>query len=132
MSKEIDVGAETLFGTLTLGQLITVLDQYKDDGGTTVKFDFCHFAPAGLHSYRGSYDHLAISYSPFQLSLETFLAELKGAVGQVFTGWKGGQFVMDENTPIWVDMPGDASSTAIVGVRYLSGVVYIETKHVDI
>ena len=38
------------------------------------------------------------------------------AVTEEFTGWKGGEFEMDESTPVWVANPGDSGNTGIIDV----------------
>ena len=58
-----------------------------------------------LDSYRGYYDELSIDYSEEETGIKLvkdFLEECKSAVGKEFTGWKGGKYLMNESTPIWV------------------------------
>lgn len=33
-----------------------------------------------------------------------------------FTGWKGGEFTMDESTPVWVANAGNSGNTGIIDV----------------
>jgi hypothetical protein len=99
----------------------------KDNGEEKdVCFDFGSAVPTSLDSWRGSYNELALGYklSGYDNNAEHFstitakglLAELKSAIGKTYTGWKGGEFTMNERTPVWVSHPGNASNTAIVGV----------------
>lgn len=48
--------------------------------------------------------------------MTAFLQMLKGAVGKTFMGYKGGDFVMSRQTPVWVANYGDAGHTAVIGV----------------
>ena len=79
---------------LTLGDLIAALEQMPPE--TPVNFD----AP---HSYRGYYCDLA-----FERSMETVFASQALSVckseclGKVFTGYKGGDYVMSKTTPVWI------------------------------
>lgn len=79
---------------MTLGRLITTLEIMPSD--TYVD---------GLnspHSYRGYYEDLAFERTGGTVKAGTLLADCKKAMGKVFCGYKGGDFVMGELTPIWV------------------------------
>lgn len=54
------------------------------------------------HSYRGYYDDLAFEIGEATRSAKDLLAECQAAMGEVFIGYKGGEFVMGRNTPLWV------------------------------
>lgn len=104
---------------LTLGRLIRLLE--VEDQQKYIQYDFVNFVPTTLDSYRGYYTDLAIGFKQIDdlkhnPTVGSLLADLKSAVGQEYTGWKGGEFTMNESTPLWVDKPGGASGTAIVGV----------------
>ena len=126
----------TLFGTTSLGALVDALAPIKPDAN--VWFDFGHTVPTDLHSYRGLYDHLAVGWAyiddmPEVPTVEAVSRVLDDADGREFVGYKGGSYRMDRDTPVWVDRPGDASGTAIVGIDrlYDDGIVFIITRHVD-
>ena len=56
-----------------------------------------------LHSYRGYYCDLAFDPTEVKLVLvEKLLQECNNAMGKIFIGYKGGEFMMGETTPIWV------------------------------
>ena len=129
----------TGFGTMSLGDVISELR--KAEPGATVQFDFCYTAPSlEIHSYRGWYNHLAIgwedthrpkhhgTYWPLATDL---LAKLEGAVGGTFTGYKGGDYTMDGDTPLWVANFSQTGSTAIDRIECDGSVVIIHTKRVD-
>lgn len=114
---------------LTLGELILKLQAIPDaKNDKTVYFDFANAVPTTLDSWRGSYDELAlgfglVGYTPGDYKgfddapkLSAVLKELKDALGKTYTGWKGGDFTMTKNTPVWVDTPGNSNNTAIVEV----------------
>lgn len=134
--------ARTMFGTASLGDLLRVLESipFVDDDGehepkpVTVHFDFGGLAPTTLASYRGFYDHLAIGFDaqyPYP-TLESFVGLLRGAIGTVYGGWKGGAFKMSERTPIWVANRGYATSTAITGVWVDCSYVILRTTYVSL
>lgn len=114
---------------MLLGELIARLEAVKadDDGSCAVSFDFCNVEPNGkVDSYRGYYNQLALGwrdggrgrdYKTYkEVTRDELVATLKSAISATFCGWKGGDFVMSENTQVWVDNPGEATGTGIVGV----------------
>lgn len=123
---------------LTLGELIRRLEALPlaSDGwgeplpDKKVVFDFCDFAPHWLDSWRGSYAELAIvptvDYDK-RITAEAFLARLRAAVGGTFQGYKGGDFVMGDDTPVWVSRHGENSYTGVVGVRDAGYEIVIDT-----
>ena len=64
--------------------------------------------PLGLgnpHSWRGYYEQLA--FEPVEnTTIGRMLEEARSAIGATYTGWKGGEFVMDETSPINIDWQG--------------------------
>ena len=111
---------------MTLGELISALE--RKDEAKHVYFDFVYFAPDGVSSYRGDYSQLAITYSDGGAMLVgDFLSILREANGKEFTGYKGGQYLMHSNTPLWVANNGEAGRTAVVDVNDLDGAVVIST-----
>lgn len=77
---------------MTLGQLIEALEAM--DAATPVNVS------AELNSYRGYYCDLSIE--PGASTAGELLAECKDAMGEVFEGYKGGDFLMGRTTPMWV------------------------------
>lgn len=79
---------------MTLGKLIEALEA---------------MAPADMvanlnaaHSYRGYYSDLAFEPGEGMREAGALLEECRAAMGKVFTGYKGGDFVMGKRTPVWV------------------------------
>lgn len=115
---------------LSLGDLILEIEKegVENDNGEVkeVCYDFGSAIPTFLSSWRGSYDELALGYTfsgydkdggcRSNEKADTLLEHLKSAVGEIYEGWKGGDFKMHEGTPIWVSNPGNVGNTGIVGV----------------
>lgn len=118
---------------VSLGRLIELLEAAKSDD--TVQYDFCGLYPDTLNSYRGYYDHLALGHSESAGELTKvgmLLTELRSAVGRVYEGYKGGNYRMSLETPMWVADWGSSHSTAIVGVTvHTYGWVIIHTGYCD-
>lgn len=76
---------------MTIGKLIDVLESmYRN-------------TPVNLgdpHSYRGYYSDLGLT--PCDATVQDLLNDCRSAMGRVFYGYKGGEFIMHENTPVWV------------------------------
>lgn len=75
--------------------------------------------PSQLDSWRGSYDELTLIHgdSDAPETVDSLLADAKAALGATFTGYKGGEFGMNESTPIWADDYGRYCCNGVMGVR---------------
>ncbi len=112
---------------MTLGELIAALQRKDQDASVTFGFDFAR--PSCVHSYRGYYEDLAIGYSRHeQCTVAALLKMLADADGQTFTGWKGGDYVMDLDTVVWMSNPGDSCGMAIVDVVETTYHVWLKTE----
>lgn len=79
---------------LTLGELIAALENMPDDAQVA---NLCN-----PDSYRGYYSDLYFERHDGTRPAAELLAECKAAMGKVFTGYKGGEYVMGALTPLWV------------------------------
>jgi hypothetical protein len=116
---------------LSLGEIIEKLEKCglthgEENEPKTVDYDFATAIPTFLDSWRGSYDELALGFKLSgydndeehfaQTKAEDLLSELKSAIGKTFTGWKGGEYKMTKNTPVWVANSGNVNNTGIIDV----------------
>ena len=107
-----------------LGMLIKDLKQYKDEF-LEVEFDDGSI-PTGFDSWRGSYCELALNYQKEGVCyISSLYREAFNANGSIFVGYKGGDFIMDLDTPIHQANYGETS------VKYENG-DYIEKKVIGI
>lgn len=106
-------------GQLSLGELIDRCEKILKGGNGEcyVVFDFENAHPESFDSWRGIYAELALGFQ-FERSvkLSEFIESAKDAVGQTFYGYKGGEFTMTKDTPVWVANYGNSGGTAVVGV----------------
>ena len=104
----------------TLGQLINELSKIDATDDCWVSFAFGDLVPTKCSSWRGSYDEIAIGFDRLEYNnrpmLKKFLQHLRNCVGETFIGYKGGEFKMDESTPIWVANYGRSDETGVVGL----------------
>jgi DNA/RNA-binding domain of Phe-tRNA-synthetase-like protein len=110
-----------IIGQLNLGELIAALQRL--DQNKEVRIDFAADYPGEVDSYRGYYEDLAIEFSQVKCTVGGLLQRLKNAVGEVFEGYKGGEYQMNKNTAVWVADYG-STGRAITGVR--------ESKSMDV
>ena len=105
---------------LSLGEIISKCEALtpKFTNPPEVIFEFEHMYPTDLKSWRGLYSELALGFNHDGIPpiLDQFIETLKSAIGETFTGYKGGNFTMSEKTPVWVANYGDSGNTAIVDV----------------
>jgi hypothetical protein len=100
---------------MTLGELIEFL----------AARDPQKVVPLGFHkphSYRGYYEDLAFEPCE-QTTVGAMLACAKEALGHTYTGYKGGEYTMEEWTKVWLSEYGDNSGQSIgeVLLRYMVG-----------
>jgi hypothetical protein len=120
----------SIVNQMTLGKMIDVLR--RKDPKASVYLDFVHFRPKGIHSYRGYYDQIAIGYATdVDPTVKDVLEMLEGAVGQTFTGYKGGEYGMDWDTPVWIANHNESGSTAVTDIQDAGWRVRIVTVQID-
>ena len=114
---------------MTLGGAIKWCDDNKSRNGLRVVFDNGG-SPSKVGSYRGYYEDLAISSGGKEMTLAAFEKMLRQARGTEFTGYKGGEFEMGDDTVLWNSEYGMASGCAVMGMTVDDGKVIIITKQV--
>lgn len=112
---------------MTLGAFVDALAAAEPE--RSVYFDWCRLTPTCFDSYRGYYDQLALGVALHgNVTAGALAGAAKRAIGTTFEGWKGGDYKMTRSTPLWVDNPGEATGTQIVGVRDDGWAIIIQTK----
>jgi hypothetical protein len=112
---------------MTLGGMIAELEKLPADAHISFSDGA---SPGEAMSYRGYYSDL--SFEP-EMGVETvgnFLARCKQSLGFTYEGYKGGDFTMAEDTPLWMASYG-CCGEAIMAVTERDGAVVIDTKIVD-
>jgi hypothetical protein len=110
---------------MTMNQVIAALKELEPS--RPVVFSFATTVPTTVDSYRGYYDQPALGWAatgydgdahPPEAS--ALLEHLEGAIGAVFTGWKGGDYRYSGDETLWVANPGSSTGNFITGLD-LSG-----------
>lgn len=86
--------AERSLSQMTLGRLISELENLPREKQIE---NIC-----GPHSYRGYYSDLSLEKESGTRPVGDLLEQLHDCLGETFTGYKGGDFYMDEHTPMWI------------------------------
>lgn len=84
---------------MTLGELIDRLESMPEDA--TIE------GIGEPHSYRGYYSDVALERTEGRIPAKVALIICQGAVGKIFMGYKGGEFTMCHDTPVWIANYGD-------------------------
>ena len=79
---------------MTLGKLIARLEAMPPDARIDGLYE--------PHSYRGYYSDLSLEKRDESTTAGELLNKCRACMGKVFHGYKGGEFVMGELTPLWV------------------------------
>lgn len=80
-----------------------------------------------FNSYRGYYSDIALEPWDGTLTVEQLLSAANDACGRTFEGYKGGDFAMDADTPLWIAHYGSASDIAIRYIDVRDSVVTVIT-----
>lgn len=95
---------------VTLGELIDHLRTLGER--STVSFS-TGGGPTKPHSYRGYYSDLAFEPSGENVQAAKLLEDCVSILGSYFEGYKGGMFLMDEDTPVWCATYGDTGRPVV-------------------
>ena len=122
---------------VTLGEMVDFLDRLNKDG--LISHNDSYLIVDELNSYRGYYSDLAFyvrKATPDEepTTVGTLLKDLKWTIGSTFQGYKGGEFPMTKNTPLWIEYGEwrDCSNEAILILKAgKSGGLVIESKKIE-
>lgn len=118
-------------GQLSVGKLISKLEALPQDAPLFLQYEEGVATFGAACSYRGFYNEVAIMPESFfsdprecrgrkDSTVASVLRYLKDViVGGTFYGWKGGDYVYDESTPMWIAHAGSSTDDMIVGVEPL-------------
>ncbi len=95
---------------MTLGKFILELEKLPQDKEIE---NICN-----PHSYRGYYADLAFEKESGTRTIASLIEQLKTeCLGKTFTGYKGGDFEMNEDAPLWIAEQGFCGEK-ITGVHF--------------
>lgn len=115
---------------MTLGQLVEELEQLAPDTPIMLS-DGNGESPGRAMSYRGYYSDLSFEPSEKPITAKAFATEARRALGNSFEGYKGGEYIMGTDTPLWISEYGCSSGRAVMGLTMSNGIAYLQIKQVD-
>lgn len=65
------------------------------------------------HSYRGYYADLALEPLPEPIKVWELINQLSDVINTELTGYKGGEFLMGADTPVWISHYGNTGEALI-------------------
>lgn len=102
----------------------------NDNPDMLLEFDFkgCDFF---CDSWRGSYNYPAARYSDAVYDVETVIDNLRKMSNKTVDGYKGGEYVLDEEDCVYLVtvFSSAGNSTTAVNITVINDVVYIATKN---
>jgi len=121
---------------LMLGEIILKLEAVEDKHKPVIFNEQYH--PTDIISWRGSYSELSLEYAEKgrKCSVEAWISRLRGTVGAIRYGYKGGEFLMGKTTPVWVANYGESAgfigaTQAVVDIAEHEHAVMVETKPLE-
>ena len=132
LRDRIDMLHDDSFPNLSLAQLYERLHQFDPDA--EIVFEDGASPDNYLHSYRGYHRHAAIGIArgrganPPAVLVNEMLHGVHQAINNVVYGYKGGEFQLYPEVPVWYADYGDASEQAIVDVQERDGKVVLVSQ----
>ena len=118
---------------VTLGEMLQALGHLGDGQVVAITPDGREHGMCDPHSYRGYYSDLALTPTDTPTGSGELWVQLMAVLDNELTGYKGGEFTMTENTPLWLAAYGDDSSEALVRweLDQENGLLKFYTKNVS-
>jgi len=98
-----------------------VVHTILDNGGVF------EYHPDRITSWRGDYSKPTLAGVGEPTTVKQFIEMLREAHGKKVIGYKGGDYILDEEDHLWADDYGEADMWAIVAVRLVA-----EAKHIEL
>lgn len=114
---------------MTLGKMIDILGS-SDPNLPVVYGGADSGSPSDEDSYRGYYSDLSFGRSDAEVTVSAFKDRCQKALGATYQGYKGGDFTMSADTPLWCAAWG-CCGNAIIEVAQVDGKLVLVTKDVE-
>lgn len=82
---------------MNVQSIIDYLEEYKTENGDCIVANGWY----NSDSYRGYYQELAVEPADFPVTIETLINTLRDSIGETFQGYKGGEYMMEEDSTVF-------------------------------
>ena len=87
---------------VTLGKLLDVLEAQPAEKRFALAMPQADSHLVHPHSYRGYYSDLAFEFDLGTSTVGEMLPVVRDCLDREFMGYKGGEYFMDRDTPLWI------------------------------
>ncbi len=117
---------------LTLGELIAALESADENDLVRIVSsdgkDEGDRHPLEPMSYRGYYSDLAFDETTTAQTVGVVLKAAREVLDKELMGYKGGDYLMDAKTPVWISEYGNCSQEAVIAAEKRDGEVALITR----
>jgi hypothetical protein len=100
---------------ITLGEITTILCNFPDSVREAPIWGW-----GELVSWRGDYSKLSLTDNGSEpITIEQATLQALEAHGATFTGYKGGEYTMGAQTPVWGDNYGEYAGRVVEGIAFI-------------
>lgn len=118
---------------MTINEILKALKDVNDDAPVFVSGTLSVELTGEVMSWRGDYDCLALGYCLYgdsndSITVGKLKSLLQNSIGKTFMGYKGGEFVMEKDTLVYLDNYGFATGHYIARVFAFKNECYLEIE----
>ena len=115
---------------MTINEILKALKSVNNDTPVFVVDTLSVELTGEVMSWRGDYNCLALGYCLYGdsnafINVGKLKSILQNSIGKTFIGYKGGEFVMEKNTPVYLDNYGFSTGHYIARVSVSNNTCYL-------
>lgn len=117
---------------MNLGEFKAALEKVADKA-KRVRYRFGYLSPTSFRSWRGDYAEIALGYEedvPYPTVTE-MLDRVTAAIGSEMEGYKGGIYLAEARTPVWIANWGNSGCSCLIGVAEGEYDVFLEVGYTE-
>lgn len=116
---------------MTIGEMLEALKNANDDAAVFITDTLSVELNGEVMSWRGDYSCLSLGYSLYGdsnafITVGRLKSILKDAIDKSFIGYKGGEFVMEKDTPVYLDNYGFATGHYVSEISFSNECCYLK------
>lgn len=116
---------------LTFGELVTIIGKLPKESPLYASSN-SYYPVLSIHSYRGYYEDMEFDTGSTPVTVGEFLEMLLSNAGTTIEGYRGGEYIVDDRSYMWVGYEGGTARQALNGVCINADDSYtLVTSHVE-